>query len=151
MDGRLAKFGQDGQRKWQEVLPFHRIQVPDDVLDAKPLEGQKSMVPILRYWRCAGRSGGSAIYLVVLLVSHVLRACLCFGIRSNLDTPSVSKNQIPSRCLHRCDGAVVTAEVSQYVSARIGAHQLGLPATKFEEELRLHNGRSLLSILSTKD
>jgi len=63
MDARLAKFDQDGRRKWQEVLPFHQITVPDDVLDGKPLEGQKSMVPILRYWRCAGRSGGSAIFL----------------------------------------------------------------------------------------
>ena len=39
VDGRLAEFDQDEWRKWQAVLPFHRIHLPNDVLGAKPLEG----------------------------------------------------------------------------------------------------------------
>ena len=81
--------------------------MPDDVLDAKPLEGQKSMVPILRYWRCAGRSGGSVIFLTYLLVSCALRACSRFGIRANLDILSVRRNQISSKGLRRGKGAVL--------------------------------------------
>ena len=110
MDARRAKVVPDGRCKWQEDLLFHRINVPNDVLDGKPLEGQKSMVPILKYWRCAGRSGGSAIFLTFLLVSCALRACSRFGIRSNLDVLSVRRNQISSKGLRR---RIVTVQIKQ--------------------------------------
>ena len=79
----------------------------NDVLEGGPLEGKKSMVPILRYWRCAGRSGGSAIFLTFLLVSCALRACSRFGIRANLDILSVRRNQISSKGIRRRKGTVI--------------------------------------------
>ena len=50
----------------------------DDVLDAEPLEGQKSMEPVLRYWRCAGRSGGSAIFLTFFAGELRVESVLAF-------------------------------------------------------------------------
>ena len=79
--------------------------------------------------------------MILLLVSRALRACSRFGIRSNLDIPSVRKNQIPSRCLRRCEGVV--AVISNVESCNVMSD--GVFLVRILESRNIHSSLFLYS------